>query len=156
VSFNLDVASVAYNRPAQGIMKRIRRAAGPDPIDVAVGASIRLRRLEIGMSQTQLADAVGTTFQQVQKYEKGTNRISVSRLVRAASALGVSVASLVGEDGTSATKSVITVDLATTEARQLLEAFAAMRSGEARRALVKVAQSVARKTRHQTEERSDP
>jgi transcriptional regulator with XRE-family HTH domain len=72
-------------------------AAHPDPIDVSVGARIRARRLELGMSQTKLANALGLTFQQVQKYESGDNRVSASTLVRAARALGIAAAALVGE-----------------------------------------------------------
>ena len=52
----------------------------PDPTDKHVGNRVRMRRLMLGMSQTDLADALGLTFQQVQKYEKGTNRISSSKL----------------------------------------------------------------------------
>lgn len=52
----------------------------PNPIDVHVGARVRLRRFLLGMSQGRLADQLGVTFQQVQKYEKGTSRISASRL----------------------------------------------------------------------------
>ena len=52
----------------------------PDPTDTYVGARVRMRRLMLDMSQTDLARAVGLTFQQVQKYEKGTNRVSASRL----------------------------------------------------------------------------
>lgn len=61
----------------------------PDPIDVHVGAAIRDRRMIVGMNQSQLAKALGVTFQQVQKYEKGTNRVSSSMLWRAAAALNV-------------------------------------------------------------------
>ncbi len=52
----------------------------PSPIDVHVGIRLRQRRTLLGMTQTDLADALGLTFQQVQKYEKGTNRVSASRL----------------------------------------------------------------------------
>ncbi len=52
----------------------------PHPIDVHVGARVRVRRTLLGMSQTTLGEALGITFQQMQKYEKGTNRISASRL----------------------------------------------------------------------------
>lgn len=52
----------------------------PNPIDIEVGSKIRLRRNFMGMSQTELGDKLGITFQQVQKYEKGTNRVSASRL----------------------------------------------------------------------------
>ena len=52
----------------------------PSPVDVHVGARLRVRRTLMGMSQTALGEAIGLTFQQLQKYEKGTNRISASRL----------------------------------------------------------------------------
>ncbi|HEY3800894.1 MAG TPA: helix-turn-helix transcriptional regulator [Caulobacteraceae bacterium] len=70
---------------------------GPDPIDLAVGAAVRARREALGVSQTALAEALGLTFQQIQKYERGRNRISASALVRTAAALRTSVAVLVGE-----------------------------------------------------------
>ena len=59
----------------------------PNAVDVHVGALIRARRKVMGMSQTTLADSVGITFQQVQKYERGTNRVSASRLFQLARAL---------------------------------------------------------------------
>jgi transcriptional regulator with XRE-family HTH domain len=64
----------------------------PDPVDVHVGARIRTRRLLLGMNQETLATALGLTFQQVQKYEGGANRVSASRLAEMAAVLGVSVA----------------------------------------------------------------
>ena len=64
-------------------------AKTPDPIDVEVGAKIKARRRLLGMSQDGLANILGVTFQQVQKYEKGTNRISSSRLAVVANAFGV-------------------------------------------------------------------
>ncbi len=60
--------------------KNVVTENGPDPIDVHVGQRIRLRRNLVGMTQEQLASAVGVTFQQVQKYERGFNRVSASRL----------------------------------------------------------------------------
>lgn len=53
---------------------------GPDPIDVHVGQRLRARRVMLGLSQEKLAEALGLTFQQIQKYERGSNRISASRL----------------------------------------------------------------------------
>lgn len=64
----------------------------PDPVDTRVGATIRALRKHRGMSQEALAQQLGVTFQQVQKYERGANRISASMLVRAAKALDVPVA----------------------------------------------------------------
>ena len=63
----------------------------PNPIDIHVGSRIRLRRNMLGMSQEKLGDAFGLTFQQVQKYESGKNRMGASRLQQAADILGVEV-----------------------------------------------------------------
>lgn len=63
----------------------------PDPVDVHVGGRIRVRRLLIGMNQETLANALGLTFQQVQKYEGGANRVSASRLAQIADVLGVPI-----------------------------------------------------------------
>ena len=63
----------------------------PDPIDVHVGKRLRLRRNILKMSQEKLGEATGVTFQQVQKYEKGSNRISASRLFDFAKVLGVNI-----------------------------------------------------------------
>jgi len=63
----------------------------PNPIDKHVGSRVRMRRMMLGMSQEKLGDALGLTFQQVQKYEKGTNRIGASRLQQIAHILQVPV-----------------------------------------------------------------
>jgi transcriptional regulator with XRE-family HTH domain len=63
----------------------------PDPVDIQVGARVRTRRLLIGMNQETLARALGLTFQQVQKYEGGANRVSASRLSQIADILGVPI-----------------------------------------------------------------
>lgn len=67
------------------------RRKGPDPIDKHVGSRVRMRRLMVGMSQEKLGDGLGLTFQQVQKYEKGTNRVSASKLQQIASLLQIPV-----------------------------------------------------------------
>jgi transcriptional regulator with XRE-family HTH domain len=64
----------------------------PNPIDIHVGSRIRLRRNMLGMSQEKLGENLGITFQQIQKYEKGTNRVGASRLQAISSILGVPVA----------------------------------------------------------------
>ncbi len=64
----------------------------PNPIDIHVGSRIRLRRMMLGMSQEKLGDALGITFQQIQKYEKGTNRVGASRLQHISTILKVPVA----------------------------------------------------------------
>ncbi len=66
----------------------------PDPMDVALGAAVRIRRRTIGMSQEALAEQCGVSFQQIQKYENGANRISFSRLVQIARALRCRVVDL--------------------------------------------------------------
>ena len=70
--------------------KRASKGAA-DPIDRYVGSRVRVRRLGLGMSQTRLGQAIGVTFQQVQKYENGANRVSASNLYKMAKAMGVDV-----------------------------------------------------------------
>jgi transcriptional regulator with XRE-family HTH domain len=90
----------------KGAGGRRRGGEGPHPIDIHVGARLRMRRTLLGMSQEKLADAVGVTFQQIQKYERGANRIGSSRLHQFSKVLDVPVAyffhGLDGEDGGSA------------------------------------------------------
>jgi len=71
---------------------RLPRKKAPNPIDQHVGSRVRMRRLMLAMSQEKLGDALGLTFQQVQKYEKGTNRIGASRLEQISHILQVQVA----------------------------------------------------------------
>jgi transcriptional regulator with XRE-family HTH domain len=66
----------------------------PDPMDIALGAAVRIRRRTIGLSQEALAEQCGVSFQQIQKYENGANRISFSRLVQIARALRCRVTDL--------------------------------------------------------------
>ena len=68
-----------------------RRGEGPNPIDIHVGGRLRLRRTLLGLSQEKLGEAVGITFQQLQKYERGANRISASRLFNLSQVLEVPV-----------------------------------------------------------------
>jgi len=63
----------------------------PHPIDVMVGKRIRMRRIQLGLSQTELGKKLGVTFQQVQKYENGANRVSCSRLYETSTALDVPI-----------------------------------------------------------------
>jgi transcriptional regulator with XRE-family HTH domain len=78
--------------PPVEMPKRTRRGSGPgafNPVDVHVGNRVFLRRTELGISQERLAEALGVSFQQVQKYERGANRISASRLYDLSRVLGV-------------------------------------------------------------------
>ena len=75
--------------PAKKLPKAVK--TGPNPTDKYVGSRVRMRRMTIGLSQEKVAHALGLTFQQVQKYEKGTNRISSSRLHQLAKILEVPI-----------------------------------------------------------------
>ena len=79
------------------LMKSHQPEPSPNRLDVALGLRIRQRRKALGVSQTALADAIGLTFQQIQKYERGFNRVSFSRLVDIAHALDCRVVDLIGD-----------------------------------------------------------
>ena len=81
-----------WNKRLRGEQGRPMTSKSPQAVDVIVGRNIRLRRLSKGISQTELASKIGVTFQQVQKYEKGVNRVGASRLSRIAQVLNVPVA----------------------------------------------------------------
>jgi transcriptional regulator with XRE-family HTH domain len=115
----------------------------PDAIDIAVGARVRERRRAIRMSQFALANQLGVTFQQVQKYERGDNRVSASTLVRVAQALDTSVAALVGEDGARSERPMFR-HLAMPGAFELLDSFAKIGDPEVRRAVLRLAKSLAK------------
>ena len=119
-------------------------AIGPDPVDIGIGARMRLRRKSLGISQGVLSERVGVSFQQIQKYERGANRVSGSMLVAIANALDTSVGWLVGEEGglSDAADEVVQA-LALTGAVDLLEAFGAIPHASARAALVTLAQEMA-------------
>ena len=74
----------APTKRGQSVTKKI-----PNPVDRHVGSRVRMRRLMLGISQTKLGEKLGLTFQQVQKYEKGTNRMGSSRLHQTANILKV-------------------------------------------------------------------
>ena len=99
-------------------------AEGPDPVDFAIGARIHARRRQLNLSQGDLAESLGVSFQQVQKYERGVNRVSGSTLVAAAAALSTSVGWLVGEEGESAQSDDVFRALSTPGALELLHAYA--------------------------------
>jgi transcriptional regulator with XRE-family HTH domain len=79
------------SRPSPAAPGRGRRGDGPDPIDIHVGSRIRLRRNMLALSQEKLGEAIGLTFQQVQKYERGANRVGASRLHELSRVLDVPV-----------------------------------------------------------------
>jgi transcriptional regulator with XRE-family HTH domain len=83
--------------PRKRPVRRRPKLDHPNPIDVHVGSRVRLRRTLLGMSQEKLGEAIGLTFQQVQKYERGTNRIGASRLWELSAVLEVPVQFFFGE-----------------------------------------------------------
>lgn len=115
---------------------------GPDPIDVAVGHRIRVRRKWLGISQSTLADHLGVSFQQVQKYERGANRVSASMLVKIAQKLDTSVGELVGETAAPLGDESLFEKLAIPGAVQLLEAFASVQQPAMRTAILNLTRSL--------------
>jgi transcriptional regulator with XRE-family HTH domain len=121
------------------------RAAGR--VDRKLGERVRARRLEIAMSQEQLADLLGVTFQQVQKYEKGVNRIAASRLLDIAAALDTPIAAFY--DGLGAVRrgsksEPRTEDLlAKPGAAELLRLFASIGSDKVRRRVLELVRAMA-------------
>src|SRR5215472_9678771 len=85
-------AHSSSEQSAMAVRLPLARKKAPNPIDQHVGSRVRMRRLMLAMSQEKLGDALGLTFQQVQKYEKGTNRIGASRLHQISHILQVPVA----------------------------------------------------------------
>ena len=126
----------------------------PNPIDVHVGSRIRLRRNMIGMSQEKLGELLGITFQQIQKYEKGTNRVGASRVQAIASILGVPVSFFFedapgqeqredqGFSDNSATTFVVDF-INSAEGLQLNRAFAKISDAKVRRRIIDLVKSLA-------------
>jgi transcriptional regulator with XRE-family HTH domain len=129
-------------------------AKSPDDIDVQVGQRIRILRLEAKVSQTELAEQLGVTFQQVQKYEKGVNRVGAGRLTKIANALGVPISRLLGIDeesevtrkGPSGGASPLTL-LTIPGALRLLRSYGKIDDGKLRRSIVAHVENIAHRTR---------
>jgi transcriptional regulator with XRE-family HTH domain len=126
----------------------------PNPVDRFVGSRVRMQRLLAGMSQEKLGDALGLTFQQVQKYEKGTNRISASRLQQLAKILGVPVsfffdgAPLGGEANAAGfeetgQQAYISEFMTTSEGLQLTKAFMRIGDPAVRRRVIDLVEALA-------------
>jgi transcriptional regulator with XRE-family HTH domain len=128
-------------------MQRGQQTRSPDPRDREVGQRIRAQRLIRKMSQEELGDRIGITFQQVQKYEKGTNRVSAGRLIRISEILGVPVSFfLEGDRSTGGSADQINSALSflkTAGAVRLLRAYNQIGGSEVRKALVELAERVA-------------
>ncbi len=132
---------------------------GPRPVDAHVGRRVRLRRTILGMNQAKLGAALGLTFQQVQKYEKGTNRIGASRLYEISNVLGVSVSfffddmppEVAGERArrpagmTKVQSASYEADvLAKRETLELVRAYYRIKSGKARKRLFELTKTIAK------------
>jgi transcriptional regulator with XRE-family HTH domain len=125
----------------------------PNPIDRHVGSRVRMRRMLAGISQEKLGEALGLTFQQIQKYEKGANRISASRLQQISKKLEVPVSFFFdgapSGDATpaglseSTSTAYISDFLATSEGVQLTKAFVRIKSGRVRRRIVDIVEALA-------------
>ncbi|THD65584.1 MAG: XRE family transcriptional regulator [Bradyrhizobium sp.] len=125
----------------------------PNPVDKYVGSRVRMRRIMLGMSQEKLGEALGLTFQQVQKYEKGTNRVGASRIQQISEILQVPV-SFLFEGGPSGTTSAggfregtspayISDFLATAEGLALTRAFTRITDAKLRRSIVEMVEQIA-------------
>jgi transcriptional regulator with XRE-family HTH domain len=116
-----------------------------DPYDAQVGHRVRALRLARGLSQAELGAALGVSFQQVQKYEKGVNRISAGRLRRIGELFDVPLTSFLGEQPRKVVKPDRTFEfLGELGAIELLQAYALIRQRGVRRGLVRLAQQIAR------------
>jgi transcriptional regulator with XRE-family HTH domain len=117
---------------------------GPDPQDIQVGQRVRALRLERGMSQTNLANQLGLTFQQVQKYEKGTNRIGAGRLHKISEILGVPVSTLfASSDGPHEPSTKLLEFIDTAASMRIMRAFSKMRDPKVQQALTRLAEAIA-------------
>jgi transcriptional regulator with XRE-family HTH domain len=126
----------------------------PNPIDIHVGSRVRLRRMMLGMSQEKLGENLGITFQQIQKYEKGTNRIGASRLQHIARVLAVPVAFFFeGAPGLNAAEphganepdapNYLVDFLATSDGIQLNKAFVRIKDAKLRRRVIDLVRAMA-------------
>lgn len=125
-------------------MKRKSSNGLPEEADIVVGRRVRAARDEKGWSQDQLAQACGITFQQIQKYEHGVNRISVSRLIQICDALEIDVAALLGGLQVGEKKRSANLDLNPDEKR-MLKALSALDNPIHRRAALKLIEGLAKK-----------
>ena len=117
------------------------------PLDAMVGARIHMLRIGRGMSQTRLAEQIGVTFQQVQKYERGASRVGASRLSQIASVLGVSVGELFESSGVEPRGLNSPAHmLAKPGALRVLKAYARTTSPRVRLCIAKLVESIADRT----------
>jgi transcriptional regulator with XRE-family HTH domain len=119
----------------------------PDPIDKQVGQAIRAHRLMAKMSQTDLADQVGVTFQQIQKYERGMNRVGAGRLSRIARVFNIDVAALFGSQTTvprSKSSTVPVKFISDRHALRLVRAYSEISNRDLRQVLADLTEAIAK------------
>jgi transcriptional regulator with XRE-family HTH domain len=116
--------------------------SGPSQSDREIGARIRLRRKALGVTQIALADALGVTFQQVQKYEKGVNRVAAGTLLKLAQRLDCPISYLLGEEGGGGAEQIPPSVMVTPGAYELLDAYSRIQSPETHAALLTIARSL--------------
>jgi transcriptional regulator with XRE-family HTH domain len=121
----------------------------PNPTDIYVGSRVRMRRKMLGLSQERLGEKLGITFQQIQKYEKGTNRVGASRLQAMASALEVPVSYFFpengGGDGAGVQEEGATFMMdfmSTSEGLELSRAFMRLRNAKVRRKVLELVRAI--------------
>jgi transcriptional regulator with XRE-family HTH domain len=120
-----------------------KRPKSATAIDAAVGGNLRIWRMAKGLSQSQLANRLGVTFQQVQKYEIGANRIGTGRLVKSAGILGVPISALFeGTDDREPSRSLLAL-VSDRRSFRLAHAFAAIKDGAFRLSLVNLVEKLA-------------
>ncbi len=119
----------------------------PNPVDVLVGSRIRLFRMRKKVSQSELGDALGVSFQQIQKYERGVNRVGASRLHRIADFLGVPVSEFfAGANEARSASFTSKADLAfDAQSFRIAEAFAKIADKDLRTSLINLVETMARK-----------
>lgn len=123
-------------------MKTEQRKRSPTDFDVAIGKRIRLRRTELNLSQTALGDKVGLAFQQIQKYEHGSNRIPAARLVEIAKALKAPLTFFLGED-IAKTKLQTSLFVDDALAVRLLKAFSKLQRRKVKEKIVLLTEQLA-------------
>lgn len=148
-------AAVGSGVRPSGVLDKHVRARRADLRDAEVGRRVRSRRLEMRLSQTDLADRIGVTFQQVQKYEKGVNRIGAGRLQRISEAMEVPISFFFGTGASGGSKRPSDLEgapkggesvfglLQTSGAVRIVKAFHKIKSRKARQLLVEMAEEMA-------------
>ncbi len=157
---DLPLATLGAHEPLDHVTSntrdtRLKRT--PNSVDVHVGARVRSRRMAVGLTQDKLAKAVGITFQQIQKYEKGSNRVGASRLQAIARILEMPVSYFFADASGPLSAKLLEAQTiaaarkapAPTEALKMIKTFIGMRDQDARRHLLGLAEALARRSENE-------